>query len=105
MRIPRHNWDTGNMEDVEYPDELFRPFLVWLCTTSAWQEDHRRVEQQYRILERKMADYRNPPDSHREADAPPLVTAAEQVREKRRANLEKARAARRAKREAQHAAA
>jgi hypothetical protein len=76
VKIPRHNWETQQLDYIEYPDAIFEPFLVWLLTTSAWQEDHSRVEAKVRMLERAMADYRNPPDTHREAEvfvAPPVA--------------------------------
>jgi hypothetical protein len=101
VKIPRHNWDTQQLDYLEYPNELFEPFLVWLLTTSAWREDHSRVEQRVIGLERRMADYRNPPDTHHEADAP--VSLAAEIKARRVANMAKARAAKRAKQEAVHA--
>src|SRR5689334_17853658 len=69
MRIPEHNWETGNVEEREYPDELFAPLIVWLLTTRAWMEDQSRVERRVLAVKREMATYRNPPTSHREAEA------------------------------------
>jgi hypothetical protein len=122
MRIPRHNWETQQLDYIEYPDSLFQPFLEWLLTTSAWQEDHSRVEAKVRMLERAMADYRNPPDTHREAEAfltqpledaritemDPGITEESARRvaraERNRENLAKARAARAEKKRAKELA-
>ena len=105
MRIPEHNWETGNVESREYPDHLFEPLVVWLLTTHAWLEDPSRVERHVLNLRRELAAHRNPPDTHREAEAflAPAPSPAEALAERRRANLAKARAAKQAKRELVHA--
>lgn len=94
MRIPAHNWETQQLDYTEYPDGLFEPLIVWLLTTSAWYDDPQRVRDKILLLKRQLADYRNPSETHHEADAPPTKRA------KQLANLAKARAARKAKREA-----
>jgi len=115
MRIPEHNWETGCLEPREYPNELFEPLLVWLLTTSAWHEDPERVERKVLSLKRAMADYRQPPQSHQEADVfrareaseleekAAQINRAEALKQQRRENLAKARAAKQAKKELQHA--
>lgn len=114
MRIPKHNWETQQLDYTEYPDALFEPFLVWLLTTNAWREDLRRVSDKVLVLQRTLAEYRTPADTHREAESWGQVvqavvqavaspSPAEALAATRRANLAKARASKKAKKELQHA--
>lgn len=108
MNIPIWNWDLQRFDEVEYPEALFAPFLTWLLTTRRWLEDPELINRKVLALQRAMAEYRQPVQSHREADAPPVlaVSPQEALAERRRASLVKARAARAAKhaaKELQHA--
>jgi hypothetical protein len=102
MKIPIWNWDTQRFDEPEYPEALFQPFLTWLLTTRRWLEDPELINRKVLALQRAMAEHRQPAQTHRETDAPlvPELTPAEAVAAKRRASLVKARAARKAKKEA-----
>lgn len=105
MKIPMWNWDAQRFEDTEYPDALFQPFLTWLLTTKRWLEDAELVNRKVLALQRTLAEYRQGPESHREPFEETVPLASEPVdglAERRRANLAKARDAKKAKREAAH---
>jgi hypothetical protein len=109
MKLDRWDWDRQAFIQDEFPDELFRPFLNWLFTTKTWVEYPDLVNAKVLQLQRAMAEYRQGAQSHREAEAfavpvpAPVVSPQEALAAKRRASLVKARAARKAKKELQHA--
>jgi hypothetical protein len=110
MNIKRWDWDRQAFVEDEYPETIFQPFLEWLFTTKAWIEDPPRVNAKVRQLERTMAEYRQPAPSHHEEPEPSeaeetaaRINRAADLAQRRRDNLAKARAAKRAKREPQHA--
>lgn len=103
MIIHAWNWDAQNFDALAYPDALFQPFLNWLLTTKRWLEDPELVNRKVLALQRTLAEYRQGPESHREPFEETRVLASTPVdglAERRRANLAKARAAKKAKREA-----
>ena len=103
MKIQRWNWDAQRFDVLDYPEALFEPFLNWLMTTKQWIEDPELVNRKVLALQRQMAEYRQGPETHREPFEETRVLASTPVdglAERRRANLAKARAAKKAKREA-----
>jgi hypothetical protein len=108
LKLREWDWDKQSFVDYDYPEELIRPFVDWILTTKAWQEDPKRVNAKVLQLQRALAEYRNPPDSHRETvasgfigvETPPPVDAKLEAKRERMA---KARAAKQAKWEAVHA--
>lgn len=103
MKINRWEWDRQAFIQDEFPEALFEPFLNWLLTTKRWLEDPELVNRKVLALQRTLAEYRQGPESHREPFEETRVLASTPVdglAERRRANLAKARAAKKAKREA-----
>lgn len=113
MNIKRWDWDKGSTGDgfvVDvFPDKMFQPFLEWLFTTKLWQTDPSLVNQRVLRLQREMSEYRQGRQSHREAEtflrAPSAVAVPTlSTADKRRAALARARAAKKAKRDAKELA-
>ena len=110
MKIPRWDWNLQAFVEDEYPDTMFTPFLTWILTTKAWVEYPDLVNSKVLVLQRQMAEYRTPVATHREAPEPSeleekaaAINKAEELKQLRRDNLAKARAAKKAKREMQDA--
>ncbi len=58
ITVPQHNWETGQEDQVDYPDELFTPFLAWLFTTNRWREEQYLVEDKVNLIRVEMAKHR-----------------------------------------------
>jgi len=108
MRLMELDWDApGGVAEraVEYPTELGEDFLNWLRRTSAWKENPALVEHRLRRLNAALHEHRQ--RGARWAEVGAVATAvvadlerAAAIKAQRQANMAKARAARKAKREA-----
>jgi hypothetical protein len=58
MKIRHWDFDHQNYAVVDYPDDLFRPFLDWLFTTKTWWADQSLIRERTIKLEQAMGEYR-----------------------------------------------
>ncbi len=95
MKLRRWDWDLQTYVSTDYPEGMFQDFLDWLFTTKQWRESPERFNERVWQLDKDMAEYRAQLAVATMPVAPVLTG-----RDKQLANLAKARAAMKAKRDA-----
>lgn len=58
MRLPHYDWNKGNLEYFDYPDELIQPFIEYLLRKNRWSVDLETVLDKFSKLRTKLHEYR-----------------------------------------------